>query len=463
LLYGYKLIRDDEGFDVWADTTTLFVTVHDGDDERAPVSGRAVLRIHAKDFAKQLRTMRVTNAGSLLRRITAAAEFGRFFAGALYDTYGGVLAKRSVLDPDAPPRALRELRTDPPETHFFKTADGVSLRMLRFPGEGAEGGVPVLLVHGLGMSGRIFHADTVETNLVEYLHEAGLDVWVVELRASPESGHDTPEFTLDDLARHDLPAAVAHVREVSGAAAIDVVAQGIGAMALQMSLVDGLAGVRSAVCMQAGLHLATPRLSRLKAGLHVPAVLKAFGKQTLSARSGGNGWVSSLFDATLRMLPVELAETCSNPVCRRITFMYGPLYEHEQVNRATHDAMHELFGVTHLTAFEHLTRMVRAGEAVSTGGATYVRDLDRLAIPITFLHGAENAGILPESTQETFDLLRARNGDALYRRHVIRGYGDVDCVIGRDAVRDVFPYILEHLRMDRRGKPKAATANRTYR
>jgi cholesterol oxidase len=86
-LEGFKHIKDDPGFDVWSDTTTLFVTLHQGEDGGAPVLGKGVLRIRPQDFAKQLRTMRVTNAGSLKRRLQAARDFGRFFAGELYDTY----------------------------------------------------------------------------------------------------------------------------------------------------------------------------------------------------------------------------------------------------------------------------------------------------------------------------------------------------------------------------------------
>ena len=44
-----------------------------------------------------------------------------------------------------------------------------------------------------------------------------------------------------------------------------------------------------------------------------------------------------------------------------------------------------------------------------------------------------------------FDALRAANGSALYRRHVIPGYGHIDCIYGKDAVRDVYPLILAHL------------------
>jgi cholesterol oxidase len=87
-LDGFKRIHDDAGFDLWADTTTLFVTLHEGADPDGAVVGRGILRIKTKDFSKQLRTFKVTNAVSVGRRIKALADFGKFFAGALYETYG---------------------------------------------------------------------------------------------------------------------------------------------------------------------------------------------------------------------------------------------------------------------------------------------------------------------------------------------------------------------------------------
>ena len=131
--HGYKHVRDD-GLDIWADTTTLFVTIHEGTVAGGPVVGRGMLRIHVKDFATQMRTFKIRNAGNLVRRLKAAADFGRFFAGSLYDTYGGVLARRSVLDPDAPPRTIRELHAPSPETHFFTTGDKIPLRLIRYQG-----------------------------------------------------------------------------------------------------------------------------------------------------------------------------------------------------------------------------------------------------------------------------------------------------------------------------------------
>jgi cholesterol oxidase len=90
--------------------------------------------------------------------------------------------------------------------------------------------------------------------------------------------------------------------------------------------------------------------------------------------------------------------------------------------------------------------MVRQGHAVTMDGTTYLRNLERLAIPITFLHGENNRCFLPDSTQATFAALAKANGPDHYSRTVIPGYGDIDCIIGKNAARDVYPLILAHLR-----------------
>lgn len=66
-------------------------------------------------------------------------------------------------------------------------------------------------------------------------------------------------------------------------------------------------------------------------------------------------------------------------------------------------------------------------------------------MPITFLHGGDNRCFLPDSTAATVAALAEANGADRYRRVVIPGYGDIDPIIGKNAVRDVYPLILEHL------------------
>lgn len=123
-----------------------------------------------------------------------------------------------------------------------------------------------------------------------------------------------------------------------------------------------------------------------------------------------------------------------------------------QLDAATHEALHEMFGVAGIEAFEHLGRMTQAGHVVDFAGKeAYLPNLKRLAIPISFIHGAENQCFLPESTRISYELLRKENGTDLYERHVIPGYGHIDCILGKNAAVDVFPYVLDHLETTGKG------------
>jgi cholesterol oxidase len=444
LLAGFKSIHDDRGFDTWPDTTTLYVTLYDGDDEQAQVAGKGILRISPEDFLRQLRTMQVTGSDGARARLVATAKYGKYFAGVLYDTYGGVFAGPSLIDPDAPPRKKRALRVSAPEVHGFQTADGVSLRLTRYHA-GDKG--PVILSHGLGVSSRIFSIDTIETNMLEFLFAHGYDVWLLDFRASIELPSALTEFSADDVALQDYPAAVAEVRRLTGADSVQMVAHCYGSTTFAMAMLAGLQGVRAAVCSQIGPHVVAPRLTRLKSGLHMPDLLDAVGIDSLTTEAEtGERWWERLYDRALEVYPTQGEEHCTSAVCHRITFMYALLYEHDQLNPATHEALHEMFGVANVRSFEHLAAMVRAGKVVRFDGEdSYVPHLERMAIPITFIHGAENACFLPKSTELTFEALRERNPGVPYQRHVIPNYGHIDCIFGKSASRDVYPLILRQL------------------
>ncbi len=99
-LTGYKEIKDDPGFDVWSDTTTLYTQILKGHiskeeenelranskefEDKLVASG--IIHIHFLDFLKQLTTFRV-EAPTLADRASAMTRFGRLFMGKLWDVY----------------------------------------------------------------------------------------------------------------------------------------------------------------------------------------------------------------------------------------------------------------------------------------------------------------------------------------------------------------------------------------
>jgi cholesterol oxidase len=88
-LRGFKDVENDPGFDLWADTSTLFTHIYkghiepEGDDE-AEIVASGILHIRPTDFAVQCTTFRVHPA----HRVDAIGRFGKLFAGDLWEVYG---------------------------------------------------------------------------------------------------------------------------------------------------------------------------------------------------------------------------------------------------------------------------------------------------------------------------------------------------------------------------------------
>lgn len=320
----------------------------------------------------------------------------------------------------------------------------MELRLTRYNG-GSRG--PVLLSHCIGVSSSMYSLDTIETNLVEHLVEHGFDVWLLDHRLSIELPASKLPSTLDDVAAKDYPAAVAAVLELSGSPSLQVVCHGVGSSTFTMAMLAGLQGVRAAVCSQVSTDLLVTPGNRVKAKLRMPEALQLFGADAVTAYTDRKAaWGSRLYNSLLSHSPMEAEEDCRSPVCKRITAIYGHLYEHDQLSAATHANLHEFFGRVNLTALRQLSLLSRAGHLVNASGEeAYLPHLKRMAIPVALLHGGENICVLPRSTELTLERLAAENGAALYKRHVIPNYGHVDCMLGENAAQDVFPLVTEHL------------------
>ena len=88
-LAGQKHVQNDHaGTDLWNDTTTLYAKLHKGTDTTGQVVGAGVLRLGIPDLARLTSTIRALNAAKASDHARALGEFGRFFMGNLWETYG---------------------------------------------------------------------------------------------------------------------------------------------------------------------------------------------------------------------------------------------------------------------------------------------------------------------------------------------------------------------------------------
>lgn len=84
---GYKKVEDDKGFDLWKDTTVLYITIFNGQDSASPVLGKGMLKIHPLDFITQLTTVKAVNAENKLDSLKAIQSFAAFFSDNVRETY----------------------------------------------------------------------------------------------------------------------------------------------------------------------------------------------------------------------------------------------------------------------------------------------------------------------------------------------------------------------------------------
>ena len=73
--------------DAWKDTTTLFITLYEGDSPAGNIVGKGKLVIKVSDLLKQLRTVKAIHPKSKEEGRKAIGSFGKFFAGNVFETY----------------------------------------------------------------------------------------------------------------------------------------------------------------------------------------------------------------------------------------------------------------------------------------------------------------------------------------------------------------------------------------
>ena len=140
------------------------------------------------------------------------------------------------------------------EGHRARTDDGWTLSMTRYLAVGEAKGLPVLLVHGISANARNMDLDA-QHSMARWFASQGREAWTLSLRGTGESdgvdaaaGRARP-ITFDDYWRSDLPAAIALVRQVSGAKAIDYAGHSMGGMVLYAYLAEGGQGIHAAATL----------------------------------------------------------------------------------------------------------------------------------------------------------------------------------------------------------------------
>ena len=167
------------------------------------------------------------------------------------------------------------------ETVWFPAKDGFQLNFRHLPPvPGTEDKGAVMFVHGSGTRADLFCPPSTIT-LPAMLSAAGFDVWLLNWRASIDL--EPTQYTFDDAAVNDFPAAVAQIiarRKNATVKTVKAVVHCQGSHAFMMSIASGLLPEVSAVVANStAMH---PRVRR-SAAVKLPiALATTVGGNTLS-------------------------------------------------------------------------------------------------------------------------------------------------------------------------------------
>ncbi|WP_442498866.1 alpha/beta fold hydrolase [Methylobacter sp. sgz302048] len=465
-LSGFKSIQNDVGPDVWGDTTTLFTNLYQGHlqaDQEAGATPYAsgILHIQLADFMHQLTTMRA-DAPTFPARLGAVECFGRFFFGALWETYApSLMPKAGAFEREIPLYTTEGVQGAEITTHPFTTADGLGLSLLRF--QKAPCDDVVVIIHGLTTSSDMFIMPE-HYNLVQYLLDNNFtDVWTLDYRMSNRYSYNLHRnrYNMDDIAQFDHPAAIAAVRRAVGEGRrIHVICHCLGSVSFMMSLFGkAVTGIRSVIANSVSLTPRVPAWSKVKlnAGpflcdylLSVEYINPYWRREPGWSLGKALGWLISAFH-----------RECDSPECHVLSFMWGTgfpaLYNHDNLHDVTHRRGGDLYGGVGVHYYRHVLKMVNANNTAvkfETDNPKYQNlpddyfaYADEIETPVLFMTGQQNR-VFTDSNIVCHERLE-KIVPGRHQLQVFPNYGHQDVFMGKNVHVDIFPRLLEFLESQR--------------
>ncbi len=474
VLEGRKTFRYVCGGNPWRQLSELAVTVQPPGGVPYRAGRLEIDPLHlVRRFAAQFQIARQIDQPSAMLDI---ASIGLFMARVVIKLHFWSFRAPEYEKYD-PARAARRLPGPLPGLGFERRMAEVRrgrenpllLPLSRYWQGNAPAGQPVLLIHGFGASGAQFAHPAMQRNLVRHLAEQGLDVWVAELRTSIALPSSYNQWTLDEVAREDLPAIFQAVLDVmreenKGYKQLDIVAHCIGsAMFCTAALAGALADqVRRAVLLQVGPLIELSTGNRFRGYLAAAMRRYMLTDHVDSSVDERADAFNTLLDRLLATYPYPDSEAPHHLLlpacephthlanCNRSAAVFGRLFQHANVDPRMLDALGDLLGHTNLKTFEQTVQYAFLGRLTDYDACnSYVTDENvrrHFGFPVRFLHGELNDVFHPDTTWRSRRLLKEIFGwRHPAQRIVLKGFGHLDPLIGRDAERKVFHAVSRFL------------------
>jgi hypothetical protein len=476
--HGYKVVDSSVAlapFQFWRATSTLYVTVSehvpgmcsDLDDEEAwrqgAVVAKGIMNIQPADFFSQISTMTPTGS-SLLKKAVSAASFLTYFTRKSLSLFLSPLT--SLQYPSQTFSGFINY-TPPNESVEIVASDGVCSRMhiwepTHFPDNDRKNIRNLFMIPGASVDHQIFARPTIPYNAVNYFTRAGYRVFITVHRIGQNMIAGSNWTTFD--ARLDLRACLEHIRRTQGPDKIYTIAHCMGSVAFSSGLLDGTIPadwILGISCSQVFMNpvWGPANMAKVMMGpVPMDRLYSLFAGSWFSCSTSHNDTlVQKALNQVLRLYPQSRREMCNNAACHRTSLVFGRCWNHSNLNEATHRQIDRFFGGVNMRMLNLLMRMGYEGHAMSNAPVyerlTSDENIARLkGIPFLLWVGRDNAVLSPEATERTYETLCDMFEDGEYKRKVVPGYGHLDGWMGRNAWKDVYPFVREEVDRLTRGE-----------
>jgi pimeloyl-ACP methyl ester carboxylesterase len=212
---------------------------------------KSILTVDTRFLANQgIALAEISKQENQVNALLDMASFALFMARVIINNH--LLSFRmpdKLLNPQVPKRLPGKLKglPDPEITELLvskfdpiNNKPAAKIRLTRYQGSNA-GNQPVAFIHGYSANGTTFAHPSLSPSIAEYLWKNGnstvgdRDVWVVDLRSSSGMPTATDAWSYEEIALVDIPAALLHIKTITGKK-VDVVAHCVGAAMLSMAI-----------------------------------------------------------------------------------------------------------------------------------------------------------------------------------------------------------------------------------
>ncbi|KAL7961890.1 hypothetical protein V8C34DRAFT_243312 [Trichoderma compactum] len=496
--HGYKLVDASVSLSplqMWRSTTTLYVSITEEGTQNENINqerivwhddvadfyediaisaseklvARGILHLRPKDFISEMMTLSPSGSSFLNKAINMSKFMSLFTSKSLSHFFTPL----GSLEYPEPGFVSYMNYTPPSQTYAVVARDGVETELHMWePSPSAVAtdswGSPVkvenlFMIPGASVDHQIFALPTIPFNAINYYTRAGYRVFVTVHRICKLNSTQKQDWTTYD-SRLDIKASLEQIRGAYGNNKIYTIAHCMGSVAFASGLLDGTIPpewILGITCSQVFMNPIWNTVNMIKA--RSPVGLDSLYDSVLGnwldcSTSNRDSLAQRALNQALRFWPEKRGEACRNAACHRTTLLFGRCWSHRNLNEETHRNMDRFFGGSSMKMMSLFKRMGSRGY-VSSNAPDYMEfkepeHIERLrGIPIMLFVGEDSDVLSPRATETTYERLidafgisaGMPGGGVQYNRRLVPGYGHLDCWMGRNAWRDVYPFVREEV------------------